>query len=260
MDEDETSHVWTFLREARDSPLIESGAIVVAGNEDAPAVAGEPRGPSRPAWRGAHRVSRSVRSAWSGGGRRELTPAQPGSDPVQATGAARSWARWWHLRCRPGNSLGTLQAIFRQSLGWHGSLRRMTCEAPSAAARLSGTDTSEEVAAHAHPRSVVDDVSLTSRCRYVEAPSREDASLPSVGLSSKVRSEREGCAGVAQPHPQYPGGIVVQVHGASDREAATWALAKATADINRSGRSVHVPRGQVSTSDFVGTTRTADEG
>jgi hypothetical protein len=39
MDEDESGYVWTFLREARDPALIEPGAIVVAGDEDAPAVA-----------------------------------------------------------------------------------------------------------------------------------------------------------------------------------------------------------------------------
>jgi len=39
MDEDETGHVWTFLREARDPALIDLGAIVVAGHPDAPAVA-----------------------------------------------------------------------------------------------------------------------------------------------------------------------------------------------------------------------------
>lgn len=39
MDEDETGYVWTFLREARDPALIEPGAIVVAGDPDAPAVA-----------------------------------------------------------------------------------------------------------------------------------------------------------------------------------------------------------------------------
>lgn len=39
MDEDETGLVWTFLREARDPAIIEPGAIVVAGDEDAPAVA-----------------------------------------------------------------------------------------------------------------------------------------------------------------------------------------------------------------------------
>ena len=39
MDEDETGYVWTFLREARNPALIEPGAIVVAGDPDAPAVA-----------------------------------------------------------------------------------------------------------------------------------------------------------------------------------------------------------------------------
>jgi len=39
MDEDETGHVWAFLRDARDQALIQPGAIVVAGDEDAPAVA-----------------------------------------------------------------------------------------------------------------------------------------------------------------------------------------------------------------------------
>lgn len=39
MDEDETGYVWTFLWEARDPELIAPGAIVVAGDEDAPAVA-----------------------------------------------------------------------------------------------------------------------------------------------------------------------------------------------------------------------------
>lgn len=39
MDEDETGSVWTFLREARDPSLIEPGAIVIAGDPDASAVA-----------------------------------------------------------------------------------------------------------------------------------------------------------------------------------------------------------------------------
>lgn len=39
MDEDESGYVWTFLREARDPSVIEPGAIVVAGDGDAPAVA-----------------------------------------------------------------------------------------------------------------------------------------------------------------------------------------------------------------------------
>lgn len=39
MDEDETGYIWTFLSEARDPSLVEPGAIVVAGDADAPAVA-----------------------------------------------------------------------------------------------------------------------------------------------------------------------------------------------------------------------------
>ncbi|MEJ7583583.1 MAG: hypothetical protein WKF43_05715 [Acidimicrobiales bacterium] len=39
MDEDETGYIWTFLSEARDPSLVEPGAIVVAGDPDAPAVA-----------------------------------------------------------------------------------------------------------------------------------------------------------------------------------------------------------------------------
>ena len=39
MDEDESGYVWTFLRDARDPSLIEPGAIVVAGDDEAPAVA-----------------------------------------------------------------------------------------------------------------------------------------------------------------------------------------------------------------------------
>ena len=37
--EDETGYVWTFLDEARNPALIVPGAVVVAGDEDAPAVA-----------------------------------------------------------------------------------------------------------------------------------------------------------------------------------------------------------------------------
>lgn len=37
-DEDETGLVWTFLDEARDPTVIVPGAIVVAGDSDAPAV------------------------------------------------------------------------------------------------------------------------------------------------------------------------------------------------------------------------------
>jgi hypothetical protein len=37
-DEDDTGLVWTFLDEARDPSLVVPGAIVVAGDPDAPAV------------------------------------------------------------------------------------------------------------------------------------------------------------------------------------------------------------------------------
>lgn len=37
-DEDETGFIWTFLDEARDPSLIVPGAIVVAGDADAPAI------------------------------------------------------------------------------------------------------------------------------------------------------------------------------------------------------------------------------
>jgi len=39
MDEDETGYVWTFLTDARDPSIIEPGAIVIAGDTEAPAVA-----------------------------------------------------------------------------------------------------------------------------------------------------------------------------------------------------------------------------
>ena len=39
MDEDETGYVWTFLTDARDPSIIEPGAIVIAGDVQAPAVA-----------------------------------------------------------------------------------------------------------------------------------------------------------------------------------------------------------------------------
>jgi hypothetical protein len=37
-DEDETGYVWTFLDEARDPRQIHSGALIVAGDEEAAAV------------------------------------------------------------------------------------------------------------------------------------------------------------------------------------------------------------------------------
>lgn len=39
MDEDETGYVWTRLSDARDPSLVEPGAIVIAGDAEAPAVA-----------------------------------------------------------------------------------------------------------------------------------------------------------------------------------------------------------------------------
>ena len=63
MDEDETGYVWTFLREARDPSLIEPGAIVVAGDPDAP---GCGRGRRR---RGEARRSGRAPPRPAGGGR-----------------------------------------------------------------------------------------------------------------------------------------------------------------------------------------------
>jgi hypothetical protein len=37
--EDETGYVWTFLDEARDTSIVTPGALVVTGDDDAPAVA-----------------------------------------------------------------------------------------------------------------------------------------------------------------------------------------------------------------------------
>jgi hypothetical protein len=37
--EDQTGYVWAFLDEARDPSIVVPGALVVAGDEDAPAVA-----------------------------------------------------------------------------------------------------------------------------------------------------------------------------------------------------------------------------
>lgn len=38
-DEDESGYVWTFLDEAREPSLIRPGAIILAGDDDTPAVA-----------------------------------------------------------------------------------------------------------------------------------------------------------------------------------------------------------------------------
>lgn len=53
-DEDETGFVWTFIDEARDPSLITPGAIVVAGDTDAPAVAQVVDLIDRPAGRVVH--------------------------------------------------------------------------------------------------------------------------------------------------------------------------------------------------------------
>jgi hypothetical protein len=54
MDVDETGYVWTFLRDARDPSLIAPGAIVVAGDPDAPAVAEVVEVVDKPAGRVVH--------------------------------------------------------------------------------------------------------------------------------------------------------------------------------------------------------------
>ncbi|MCA1657037.1 MAG: hypothetical protein LC713_04915 [Actinobacteria bacterium] len=53
-DEDETGLVWTFLDEARDPALVVPGAIVVAGDSEAPAVAEVVDLVDRPAGRIVH--------------------------------------------------------------------------------------------------------------------------------------------------------------------------------------------------------------
>lgn len=76
MDEDETGHVWTFLREARDPALIEPGAIVVAGDEDAPAVAEVVDIVERPAGKVVHlRVLPGAIEDYEALVRRTITPA-----------------------------------------------------------------------------------------------------------------------------------------------------------------------------------------
>ena len=76
MDEDETGHVWTFLREARDPALIEPGAIVVAGDEDAPAVAEVVDIVEKPAGKVVHlRVLPGAIEDYEALVRRTITPA-----------------------------------------------------------------------------------------------------------------------------------------------------------------------------------------
>jgi hypothetical protein len=76
MDEDETGYVWTFLREARDPALIEPGAIVVAGDPDAPAVAEVVDIVDKPAGRVVHlRVLPGAIEDYAALVRRAITPA-----------------------------------------------------------------------------------------------------------------------------------------------------------------------------------------
>jgi hypothetical protein len=76
MDEDETGHVWTFLREARDPALIEPGAIVVAGDPDAPGLAEVVDIVDKPAGRVVHlRVLPGAVEDYEAVLRRALTPA-----------------------------------------------------------------------------------------------------------------------------------------------------------------------------------------
>jgi hypothetical protein len=75
MDEDETGYVWTFLREAHDPELIVPGAIVVAGDEDAPAVAEVVDVIDKPAGRVVHlRVLPGVIEDYEAVVKRALTP------------------------------------------------------------------------------------------------------------------------------------------------------------------------------------------
>jgi hypothetical protein len=76
MDEDESGYVWTFLREARDPTLIEPGAIVVAGDEDSPAVAEVVEIVEKPAGQVVHlRVLPGVIEDYQALVRRAITPA-----------------------------------------------------------------------------------------------------------------------------------------------------------------------------------------
>ncbi len=76
MDEDESGYVWTFLREARDPSLIEPGAIVIAGDPDASAVAEVVDIVDKPAGRVVHlRVLPGAIEDYEALVRRAITPA-----------------------------------------------------------------------------------------------------------------------------------------------------------------------------------------
>jgi hypothetical protein len=76
MDEDETGFVWTFLREATDPSVIVPGAIVVAGDADAPAVAEVVDIVDKPAGKVVHlRVLPGAIEDYQALVRRAITPA-----------------------------------------------------------------------------------------------------------------------------------------------------------------------------------------
>lgn len=76
MDEDETGYVWAFLAEARDPDLVEPGAIVLAGDLDAPAIAEVIDLMDKPAGRIAHlRILSGSIEAYAALVRRSITPA-----------------------------------------------------------------------------------------------------------------------------------------------------------------------------------------
>lgn len=76
MDEDESGYIWTFLREGRDPSLVEPGAIVVAGDPDAPSVAQVIDIVDRPAGKVVHlRVLPGAVEDYAALVRRVITPA-----------------------------------------------------------------------------------------------------------------------------------------------------------------------------------------
>ena len=75
-DEDESGFVWTFLDEARDPALIVPGAIIVAGDPDAPAVAEVVDVADKPAGKVVHlRLLPGTIEDYEALVRRTLTPA-----------------------------------------------------------------------------------------------------------------------------------------------------------------------------------------
>jgi hypothetical protein len=90
MDEDESGFVWTFLREARDARVIEPGGIVVAGDEDAPAVAEVVEIVDKPA--GTMVRLRLIPRTTEGGrdSSSERSPTDHGPAPTNGTDGGRS--------------------------------------------------------------------------------------------------------------------------------------------------------------------------